>query len=72
MSTLTFGGYLFGAKNSSDTHPAMTHTQKRTGFFSTSCIKYCIAVTADVGQMHDTQPDPLSGPHSTVLPNLCK
>lgn len=54
MATLTFSGYLFGAKNSSDIPPPMTHTQKRTEFFISSCIKYSITVTADVGQMRDT------------------
>lgn len=56
MKTLCFGGYLFGAKNSPlPPHPpAMTHTQKKTEFSGTLCVKYCITVTAGVGQTHDT------------------
>lgn len=60
MKTLSFGGHLFGAKNSSDTpthlhtHTPTTHTEMQTEFSGTLYVKYCIAVTAGVEQTHDT------------------
>lgn len=50
----------------------LQHTAAIFSATHASLSNYCITVTAAVGPMQGTQPDPLSGPHLTVLPKLCK